>query len=309
MARSAYHVSGRGCGGLNMGGYRGLEPIIDEHCAHLARLNRQPRSIYARRRVLIRCAIHVQPRTLLTADVDDLRSYVTRPRRCDGQPRAAESRKNEVVHLRGFYRWALLEELLVRDPTLRLERPRVSRRLPRPMPDDHVLLALTQAPERIRPWLHFAAYAGLRACEIAPLRASDVVGNVLVIREQKGGDEGAVPLSPLLKSIIRELPREGWWFPHQGHGPYGPTSAAQVSKLSNVWLHSVGISHTLHTLRHWFGTNVYADCRDLRRAQELMRHRSSASTELYTAIDPGEAAATVSRLPNLTGRPVVDEAA
>jgi len=74
-----------------------------------------------------------------------------------------------------------------------------------------------------------------------------------------------------------------------------------VSKAVNKYLHEVGISHTLHTLRYWFGSNTYrASGRDLRLTQELMRHRSPISTSIYTYVSPGEMVNVVNRLPDRT---------
>jgi site-specific recombinase XerD len=76
--------------------------------------------------------------------------------------------------------------------------------------------------------------------------------------------------------------------------------AHRVSSLCNVFLHDLGISHTLHTLRHWFGTQTLrVNGGDLRQTQELMRHQSPVSTAIYTWVDPKAAAVTVAALPVL----------
>jgi integrase/recombinase XerC len=74
-----------------------------------------------------------------------------------------------------------------------------------------------------------------------------------------------------------------------------------MSKVCNEYLHDMGFSKTLHTLRHWYGTAVYkALGRDLRQTQELMRHQHISSTECDTWVDPGEAAPIVGRLPSFS---------
>jgi integrase/recombinase XerD len=110
----------------------------------------------------------------------------------------------------------------------------------------------------------------------------------------------AVPLSSSLAAALDscDLPATDWLFPHGWQD--GPVRPWTVSHQSNAYLHSIGITHTLHTLRHWFGTHTYrATGRDLRMTQELLRHRSPVSTAIYTFSDPGEAAAAVERLPTL----------
>lgn len=268
---------------------------ITAHLNHLAWLNRRPSSIQQRGYFLAKLVRHTGP-DILTLDRDDLARFVARP------GRGAEARAAEVSHLRAFYRWAILEELVSTDPTVGLHRPRLPRRLPRPMPDADVARAFAGAPERVVPWLYLAAYAGLRACEIAPLRGDDIDHSrgVIRIREQKGGSEGAVPLAPILCPILEVLPAFGWLFPHRGRGPAGPITPNQLQGVANRALRGLGIGHTLHTLRHWFATNVYRQsAQDIRLTQELMRHRSLAATAIYTAIDSPKASRVVALLPVL----------
>jgi site-specific recombinase XerC len=73
-----------------------------------------------------------------------------------------------------------------------------------------------------------------------------------------------------------------------------------VSATVNGWLHRHGHTDTLHRARHWFGTGVYQSTgRDLRAAQELLRHRSVVSTQVYTYVDPGPLVAAVASLPKV----------
>lgn len=273
--------------------------VVIDHLAHLRRLGRRPGTIYQREQALRRLAASIAPTPVLFATLEELRAFTGR------ESHGAAAHAAEVSHLRGFYRWAVIEGLRVDDPTIRLERPSVPRRFPRPMPDEHVRLALALAPDRIRPWLHLAAYGGLRACEIAPLRAEHIQGNWIFIAVQKGGDEGLVRIPPPLRATVDELPSAGWLFPHRGRDATpGPTTAHQVSHLSNRWLHRQGIAHTLHTLRHWYGTNARRVSNgDLRVIQRMMRHRDISSTVIYTLIEDDEAAEVADRIPDLTQRP------
>jgi integrase len=192
------------------------------------------------------------------------------------------------------------------DPTLRLHRPKLPRRLPRPMPDADVERALRFAPlPRVRPALYFAAYAGLRAIEIAQLRADDLhwSDRYVFLRDQKGGGEGTVPLSaPLAEGLATcQLPATGYLFPYLNGQP-GHIPPHLLGGAVNRYLHDMGIAHTLHTLRHWYGTQVYrASNHDLRQTQELMRHRTPDTTALYTFVDPDERVSILDRLPRTKG--------
>ena len=84
-------------------------------------------------------------------------------------------------------------------------------------------------------------------------------------------------------------------FPWSGAGP---APAYLVSQTVNDWMHRRGYGDTLHQARHWFGTEAYRSSgRDLRTTQELLRHRSVVSTQIYTALDPGPLRGAVDGLP------------
>src|SRR5581483_10360804 len=209
----------------------------------------------------------------------------------------------EITHLQGFYRWAVLEGRLVADPSLRLVRPKRPQRLPRPMPDVDVERALRAASEApVRQYLRLAAFCGLRACEIAQVRAEELVdapgGPMLVVTDGKGGKARTVPLPDEVLDALRdpEMPRAGYLFPRHD-APGGPISAGQVSRRANRFLHELGIPHTLHTLRHWYGTTIYAQTQDLRLVQELLGHASPVVTSLYTKLSVDEHSASVRALP------------
>ena len=237
---------------------------------------------------------------ILTVTHDDLTCYLDREL-------SLEARATAITQLRGFYQWCLLEGLVDADPTIRLIRPRLPRRLPRPMPEDDVALALTAAPTyRIRPAIAFAACAGLRAFDMHSLNRHDLHSfddpPIIFIPEQKGGDEGTVPLSDELITILAgcDLPDQGPLFVRSDERGGGRLPPHGISQSVNAFLHDLGISHTLHSLRHRFGTQSYqASGRDLRQTQELLRHRSVSSTQIYSYVDPGERSAIVNRLPQI----------
>jgi integrase len=276
--------------------------VLAAHLDFLRHLNRRPGTIAQRRNVLLRLA-RFHDSDFLDITHEQITAFKDRPKR-SGEPRVAASKAVELAHFRSFYRWAVVvEELVDRDPTARVPRPRTSRGLPHPIPEDELAHVLEVAPERIRPWYLLAAYAGLRACEIAPLRGEDIWWHhdpeLIVIREGKGGEPGTVPLHPLLRTVLGQLPRRGLLFSRADGNP-GANRPGMVSQHCNKHLHRIGSAHTLHSCRHRFGTLVYRlSGGDLRLTQELMRHKSPVTTAIYTLIDQSEAAEVVAALPRL----------
>jgi integrase len=264
-----------------------MDDEIDRYIEHCGRRNLRPTYVNNQRLALRRLAQVLDP---LTATTAELEHYL------DGRNLAPASRATEIAYLAGFYTWALDENLIAASPARKVARPRIPVRLPRPMPDVDIARALAEAPCDVAPILSLAVYAGLRACEIAQLRVEDFAAGVLVIRESKGGGESAVPISPTLAANLARcpLPDAGWLFP-SARGT-GHVSRSRICGLANDYLRSLGIVHTLHSLRHGFGTAVYRSTRDLRLTQELMRHRSVQSTVGYTRLDPHSGAEAVAAL-------------
>ncbi len=265
--------------------------VIDAHLAHLARLNRRPGTIRQRRWFLLRLERYLHPAPIETASVDDLRAFL------DRKDYAAETLAAQTMHMTGFFEWLVWDGIRIDDPTARLEKPSRTERLPRPMPDEHVTFALHNAPEPLRSWFYLAAYCGLRACEVGPIRGEHVVGRKLIIPEQKGGDMGTVPIAAILLPIVARHPRRGLWFPHRGSGPVGPTSPGQVQRHANHWLHDQGIPETFHQFRHWYGTMLYRKTKDIVLVQKLMRHKSTKPTEGYVKLVDGAGDDAVDLLP------------
>lgn len=148
--------------------------------------------------------------------------------------------------------------------------------------------------------LTLAAYAGLRAAEIAQLCWSDldVDHGLLLVTDGKGGKQRTVPLHPAILAALQQLGQ-------QRRGPVlvrrdgrsGHWTHSVVSKYANTYLHALGFSDTLHSLRHRYGTAVYFASHDLRLTQELMGHASPVTTAGYTAWDRSAASAIVNKLP------------
>lgn len=199
--------------------------------------------------------------------------------------------------LAGFYRWANSKGLIAVNPMADVPLPKVSPGRPRPIPEHHLVTAVLNAPERVKPWLFLAAGCGLRACEISRLRREDVLDHeaVPVLMVWGKGDKWrVVPLSPqvLAELHLDKAPRSGPLFPRHD-GRKGANTPQRISDITNEYLHDQGIAETLHQLRHRFGTRAYAHGKDLRAVQELMGHNSPNTTAGYVALTDTAAADTV----------------
>ncbi len=265
------------------------------HVAWMRRRGLRPNTILLRQRTMRRLELHAGM-GLADITLADIRRFLDR---LDD----VGSRSAEATQIRAFYQWCVLEGHLETDPSARLEPMRKRKYLPRPIPDDQLAKALIDPPARVRPMLWLAAYAGLRAHDIAQLRGEhllfDRIPPIIFIEDSKGGKQRSVPMAPILaEHLAATMPAFGWCFPYLDGRP-GHITPHLVSKLANEHLHGLGIDATLHQLRHWFVTKAYAVNRDLVVAQELAGHENISTTRLYTWTNPGAAAETVNQLPEL----------
>lgn len=252
------------------------ESIIESHLAWCKRRNLRPTTIYNRRLTLTRVT-RLFLCDLLDATPEQFAAW------WDNHHASPAARKVDLSHIRSFYRWAIDEEITTVDPTRKLVTPKTQRGLPRPMSEERARAALDYAPERIKPWIALAGWAGLRGCEVATLRAEDIREDLglIVVREGKGGKSRTVPLHPIVIETLKGAPSSGYLF-RKVHRTDEPVNAALVVSLANRWLRRIGADGSFHSLRHRFATQVYAASNDLRVTQELLGHSSPATTAIYT---------------------------
>jgi integrase/recombinase XerD len=191
------------------------------------------------------------------------------------------TRRTYFTTARLWHEWLLEQEFRLDDPTSRLKPPPQPRGVPRPAPTRALDAVLAGAPRRLRAYVCLAAYEGLRVHEIAQLAGDDFDDGWLYVNG-KGGKRAALPVHPMVEQLQHGFPREGWWFPGRtGHGHVLPNS---VSRTVSQAFRRCGYDVTAHQLRHWFGTHTLRTSRDLRVTQELMRHSSPQSTQVYTEV-------------------------
>jgi integrase/recombinase XerC len=275
-----------------------MDPVED-HLGWLQLRGLSPNTIRSRRSVLTTLR-HSLPVPELEATPEMLLRW-----RCEMNHIAPSTISGYVSHARQFYAWALQRGLAAADPTAGLPTPQKPVRLPRPIAWDDLLTALEASAGQLRTWLVLAAWCGLRACEIARLRAdcimtADVRPYLVVAADAtKGSRERTVPLAPFVLAELAAagLPARGWAFRRLDGAP-GPPPPWRVSQICGRHLHDLGIPATLHMLRHWAITEFYeASGFDTRATMEFAGHVRMETSALYTRVRPGRAAAAVGRMP------------
>jgi integrase/recombinase XerD len=213
---------------------------------------------------------------------------------------SARSSARKLSALRGFARFLVREGALGSDPSALVERPKLGRRLPRPL-EVHEVMALIEAQPlhdgravRDRALLSLCYAAGLRVSELLRLKLGDLdLQRGVVAAFGKGQKRRLVPLAAATLRHVeehlqalrqqRELGNDGLIFPSAGGKPY---SRQMFWKLVRRTAQRVGLPTHVHPhrLRHSFATHLLAGGADLRSVQVLLGHSDVATTEVYTLV-------------------------
>jgi integrase/recombinase XerD len=196
--------------------------------------------------------------------------------------------QNQVVSaLKLFFREIVKTEIQVES----INRPRREHKLPNVLSKEEVKAILEATPNlKHRTMLSLIYACGLRRSELLNLKSTDVDSkrHMLIVRNAKGYKDRLVPISDKTIRMLREyykLYRPWvWLFEGQRSGEqYSETSLQKVLRQSLV---NARISKpvTLHWLRNSYATHLLEAGTDLRFIQELLGHKSSKTTEIYTHV-------------------------
>ena len=215
---------------------------------------------------------------------------------------ASTSAARALAAWRSFGRFCVRRGILATDPARALPFPRHSRRLPRTLPRIDLGAALdrlTAANDPLAPrdcaLIEMTYSAGLRLSELVGLNHGDLdrAGGLLRVRG-KGRRERIAPVgSRALRALEGYLAADGRARMAPGEplfiGRGGRLSGRTVQRVVRRRLAGVaaGLGVTPHALRHSFASHLLDAGADLRAIQELLGHRSLASTQVYTHVTPG----------------------
>lgn len=212
----------------------------------------------------------------------------------------ARSAARHLSSLRGLLRFLSREGVIRSDPSKLVERPRIGRRLPRPLSVDQ-LLRLLDTPKptglrglRDRALLSLCYAAGLRVSELLGMKLGDVdFERGIVAAFGKGRKRRLVPVAGLtlrhleeyLARVRAENPAQqvALLFPSPRGKPYTRQMFWKLVKRTAL---AAGIPEHVHPhrLRHSFATHLLIGGADLRTVQALLGHSDISTTEVYTAV-------------------------
>ena len=208
-----------------------------------------------------------------------------------------------ISGLKAFYKYLVNDEFIKDDPTVLLEGPKLSKKLPDTLSFEEIeklLQALDLSKDenvRNRAMLETLYSSGLRISELINLRISHIYEDVGFIRViGKGNKERLVPIgNDALKHI--NLYREHVRNKMSIHPKYSdilflnrranPITRVMVFIVIKKLAEQIGLNKNIspHTFRHSFATHLIEGGADLRAVQQMLGHASITTTEIYTHLD------------------------
>jgi integrase/recombinase XerD len=170
-------------------------------------------------------------------------------------------------------------------------RPRPRHHLPNVLGKEEVKKILSViANEKHRVMLSLIYACGLRRSELIQIIPRDIERSrgLLRIRQAKGFKDRIVPVSErtleMIDSYVDHYRPDRYLFEGQRAGERYSTSS--LEKILKNACAKAGINKpvTLHWLRHSYATHLLESGTDLRYIQELLGHKSSKTTEIYTHV-------------------------
>lgn len=217
----------------------------------------------------------------------------------------ATSANRRLSVFKRYFRWAVRERRIERDPTLRLQAARQALRVPKTLTEAEVE-ALLGAPDvdtalgvRDRTMLELMYASGLRVSELVTLRTLNISLQENVLRVfGKGNKERLVPFGEVaslwLKRYLAEA-RPTLLGQRQSVALFVTVSGSNTgSGMSRVMFWNIVKRYAVqagiatapspHTLRHAFATHLLNHGADLRTVQMLLGHADISTTTIYTHI-------------------------
>ena len=214
----------------------------------------------------------------------------------------AASLRIATVHLKVFFRWLAMREMLEMDPAEPLLAPRPDQDLPETLHASELVKLLdsidTSIPlgRRDLAILELFYSSGLRLSELCKARLERLDFDQGFLRITGKGDKprivrvGTKALEAILNYLSNERPAlvtsksSSHIFISVRGGALSPDRVRQIVK-KRAQLAGIDQNIYPHLLRHSFATHLLEGGADLRVIQELLGHADIGTTQIYTYVD------------------------
>ncbi len=227
----------------------------------------------------------IQPKTSAEATNEDMQRFVYQyliPRKL------SFSYQNQAVNAAKLFFKTIRGSILI---TEQLDRPRQEHKLPNVLSKEEVSSILqSERNQKHRTMLSLIYACGLRRGELLNLKPENIDSkrHLLLILNAKGKKDRVVPISDKVVTMLRDYYKmyrpKNWLFEGQIAGEQYSEKSIQCVIKQAIEKAKITKPVTLHWLRHSYATHLLEAGTDLRYIQELLGHKSSKTTEIYTHV-------------------------
>ncbi len=214
----------------------------------------------------------------------------------------AKSQARIISGVKAFYKYLLLEDMLIINPARMMDSPRLKRKLPDTISFEEIQLILDNmdmsvpVAHRNKAIIETLYACGLRVSELVHLRISNYFPDLGWIKVLgKNNKERMIPIAPsAIHQIELYIHNERVHLPvHKDHSDIiflnrrgQGLSRISVFQIVKDAVEKAGIRKNVspHTFRHSFASHLVEGGADLRAVQEMLGHESITTTEIYTHV-------------------------
>ena len=201
----------------------------------------------------------------------------------------------KIAAIRGWFRWLFSTDIIAQDPSLGVELPKLTKKLPKVMSVAEIEAILKNNLTDIESVIMELLYgAGLRVSELVELNVNNIdLASRYVRCFGKGSKERIIPIGEKAKKAVlkylkdRELilkrykiDSKKFLIKENGHFVTRQDVYVFIRKQGELLKKHI----SPHTLRHSFATHMLENGADLRVVQELLGHSDVSTTQLYTHV-------------------------
>ena len=261
-----------------------LEPLLDRvfKQLHLKGYSSKTSKVYLGHVNRFLCYCHKKPENIEENDVINYLLYLLNDKK------SSHSFANQALSAVKF----LAENVLNKyDLVVNIPRSKKEHKLPEVLSRQEVVKILSCIRnDKHRAILALVYSAGLRVGEVVKLKLEDIdVDRKLIhIKQGKGRNDRYTILSEIALKVLKQYRKKygptGWLF--TGPEPDKHLTERTVQRVFETACKKAGInkSVSVHALRHSFATHLLEGGTDIRYIQELLGHKSTKTTEIYTHV-------------------------
>ncbi len=214
----------------------------------------------------------------------------------------AKSVNRKITTLRSFYKFLIKTEALDKNPMLKIQAPKISKKLPEFL-DEKKMDALFDIMAndgkdyyQVRDFLilDFFYRTGVRLSELIELKMPEVnLYNLTITVTGKRNKVRQIPISMSFRQAIEKytvlrkeflkstgLDSQYFFIENKGNKMY-PVFVYRIVK-ANIKMVSTGKKKSPHVLRHTFATAMLNNGADINAIKEILGHSNLSATQIYT---------------------------